>query len=112
MPNHLNDLEPFQLVKTYQALTHFRTGWNDNKDECHFSHSRYFTEKTIIAKPLYSKFSNDKKHKVLTWINTLLKQVKSYFDNNPNPAKVNVTDSTKDNFAHSLIVKEILVRNF
>ena len=40
LPDHLNDPELFELVK----------------NEC-----RYFTEKTIVAKPLDSKFSNDEK---------------------------------------------------
>ena len=57
----------------------------------------YFTEKTVIAKTLDSKFSNDKKKKLLTWRNTKLRKVKSYIDNNPNPAKENVIDPIKDN---------------
>ena len=40
MPDYLNDPELFDLVK----------------NEC-----QYFTEKTIVAKPLDSKFSNDEK---------------------------------------------------
>ena len=60
--------------------------------------SHYFTEKTIIAKPLDSKFSYEDKQEILS-------QVKSYIDNN---AKVNVIDPTKDNFTQPLSVKEIL----
>ena len=67
-----------------------------------------FTKKTIIGKPLYSKFSNDKQQEVLTWRNTLLSQIKRYIGNNLNPAKVNVIDPTKDNFTQPLNVKEIL----
>ena len=51
---------------------------------------------TIIAKPIVCKFSSGKKEEVLVWRNTLLRQVKSYIDNNLNPAKVNEIDSTKD----------------
>ena len=65
-------------------------------------------EKTIIAKPHDSKLSNDKKEEVLTQRNTLLKLVKSYIDNNLNPAKVNVIDPPKDNFTQSLSVQEII----
>ena len=37
---------------------------------------------TIIVKPLDPKFcSCDEKQKVLTWRNTLLRQVESYIDN-------------------------------
>ena len=69
---------------------------------------RYFAEKTIIAKPLDSLFNYNEKKEVLTWRNSLLKQVKSYIDNNLNPAKVNVIDLTKDNFTQPLSIKEIL----
>ena len=38
----------------------------------------------------------------------MLRSVKSYIDGNLNPTKVNVIDSTKDNFTQSLSVEEIL----
>ena len=47
-----------------------------------------------------------KSKKVLTWRNTLFWQVK--IDNNIYSAKVNVTDSTKDNFTQLPSIKEIL----
>ena len=36
------------------------------------------------------------------------KYIKSYIDNNLNPAKVNVIDPTRDNFTQPLSVREIL----
>ena len=38
----------------------------------------------------------------------MLRQVKSYIDNNTNPAKVNVIDPTKENITRPLSTKEIL----
>ena len=67
-----------------------------------------FTGETIIAKPLDSKFSVDKKQEVLTWRNTLIRQAKSCIDNNVNPAKVNVMNWAKDNFTQPLSIKEFL----
>ena len=96
----MKDPELFELVKNYQIHANSRTCQKYNKNECHFSYGRYFTKKIIIAKPLDSELSNDEKEEVLTWRNTLLKQVKSYIDNNLNPAKANVIDPTKDNFTH------------
>ena len=89
--------------KTYQVFTHSRTCWKNNKNECRFSYGHYFTEKTTIAKPLNSKFSNEDKQEILTWRNTLLSQVKSYIDNNLYPAKVNLTDATKEHFSQPLV---------
>ena len=105
LPDHLNDLELFDLLKTYQVHTHSRTCWKYNKNECHFSYGRCFTEKTIISKPLDSKFSNEEKQVILTWRNILLSQFRSYIDNNLYPAKVNVIDPTKYNFTQPLSVK-------
>ena len=61
-----------------------------------------------MAKPVNSKFSNDKKQEILTWGNTFLRPVTSYIDNNLNLKKVNVIDLTKDNCHQLLSVKEIL----
>ena len=109
MPDHLiNDLELSELIKTYQVHIHFKTCWKYNKNERRFSCGRYFMEKTIIAKPLDSKFSNEERQEILTWRNTLLSQVKSYIDNNLYHGKVNVIDPTKDNFIEPLSFKEIL----
>ena len=108
MPDHLNDPEVFELVKTYQVHTRSRTYRKYNKNECRFSYGRYFPGKTIIAKPLDSKFSNEKRQEILTWRNILLSQVKRYIDDNLYPAKVNVIDPTKGNFTQPPSVKEIL----
>ena len=108
LPDHLNYPERFELVQTYLVHAHSGTCWKYNKNECRFSYGQYFTEKTIIAKPLDSKFSNDEKQEILKWTNTSPRQVESYIDNNLNSVKVNVIDPTKDNFTQSLSVKEIL----
>ena len=67
-------------------------------------YGQYFTEKAIKAKPLDCKFNSDGKQGVITWTNTLLRQVKSYID----LSKVNVIDLTKGNFTQPLTIREIL----
>ena len=47
----------------------------------------FFTEKTIIAKPLDSELTNDEQQEVLAQRKTLLKEVKKYIDDNVNAAK-------------------------
>ena len=86
---YLNDSEHCVLPKTDQLHAHSRTCQKYNDNECRPSYGQYFTEKTTIAKSLDSLFGNDEKQKVLTWRYTLLKQVKSFIDNNLNSAKVN-----------------------
>ena len=108
LPDPLNDPELFELVKTYQVHAHSRNCWKYNKRECRFSYSRFFTEKTIIAKPLDSELTNDEKQEVLAWRKTLLKKVKKSIDDNLNPAKLNVIDPTKDNFTQPSSIQEIL----
>ena len=71
-----------------------------------FGFDQYFPRKRVIPKPFDSKLSISEKQEVLTWRNTLLKQFKSYIDNNLNPAKVNVIDPTKDNFTQQKSVKK------
>ena len=105
LPDPLNDPELFELVKTYQVHAHSRTCWKYN-NECRFSYGQFFTEKTILVKPLVSELNNDEKQEVLAWRKTLLKKVKNYIDENLNPAKVNVIDPTKDNFTQPLSIQE------
>ena len=107
-PDHFLSPEFFELVTTYQVHAHSRTYWKYNKNVCRFSYGWYFTEKTIIAKPLDCKISSDEKKGILTWRNALWKQVETYINNNLNPAKLNVIDQIKDNFTQPLSIKEIL----
>ena len=65
LPHHSNDPELVHLVKTYQVHAHSRT-CRKYKNEYRFLYGRYFTEKTIIAKPLDSKFNDNEKKEVLT----------------------------------------------
>ena len=67
LPSHLTDSELFELVKTYQVHPHSITCWKYNRNECRFSYGQHFTEKTIISKPLESKFNNDEKRDFLAW---------------------------------------------
>ena len=63
LPYPQNNSELFELVKTHQVHSHSRTCWKYNKNECRFSYGRFFTEKTIIAKPFDSEIGKDKKQR-------------------------------------------------
>ena len=38
LPDHLKDLELYELVKTYQVYVHSRIGWKYLKNKCRFSY--------------------------------------------------------------------------
>lgn len=61
-----------------------------------------------FVEPLNFKFFNDKKEEVLILRDNLLRQAKSYVDNNFNLTKFNVIDPTKDIFTQALSIKEIV----
>ena len=107
-PNIVNEAGYNELVKTSQVYGHTRICWKYNKNRCRIYYGHYVTENKIIAKPRHSKFINEEEQEVLTWRNILLRQAKSYIDNNLIPAKINVIDPIKDNFTLPLSVKEIL----
>ena len=49
LPDHESEPELFELVKLYQTDSHSRTCW---KYKCRFLHGRFFSDRTIISKPL------------------------------------------------------------
>ena len=108
LPDPLNDPELFELVKTYQVHAHSKICWKYKKNKCGFSYGRFFTEKTIIAKPRDPELTNDEKQELLAWRKTLLKKIKKYIDDNLNSVKTNVIDPTKNKFTQSLSIQEIL----
>ena len=102
----MNDLELFKFVKTNQVQARWRAVWKCSSNECWLSYVRHFHGKTIIAKPLRSKCSDDEKHVVLTWRNTLIKQVRSYII--IMLLLQSKYNRSKDNFIQPLSVKWIL----
>ena len=74
MPDHLKESELFDLVKNYQIHAHSSTCWKYNKNECCFLYGQYFTEMTIIAKPLDCKISNDERGFKMEKYNTKARQ--------------------------------------
>lgn len=70
----------------------------------------FYSDKTIIAKPLAAGKHVDEKNEILVWNKTLLKKVKSYIDNPLNYAKVNINDSKKEYVVQPLSIPENLVQ--
>ena len=52
MPNAQLTSELYDLVKTYQIHHHSKTCRKYKNEKCRFHFGRYFTDHTIIARPL------------------------------------------------------------
>ena len=78
----MNDPVLFQLVRISQINAHSRICWKYNKNKSRFFYCCYFNEKTVIAKPIHSKFSNEERQTSIKWSTVLLSQGKSYIDKN------------------------------
>ena len=85
----------FELVKLYQIHSHSRTCWKYKKNKCRFFYGRFFSDRTIISKPLDHSLDPEERQEILNSCKNLLEKVKKYVDEELNPAKVNVIDPEK-----------------
>ena len=108
LPDPSEQPDLYNFVKTYQIHTHSRTCWKYNKNKCRFHYGRYFTDRTIIAKPLPSDLNDDEKNEILVWRENILSKAKNYIDNHLFPAKRNIVDPSQDNFEQPPTIPEIL----
>ena len=96
----------FTLVKTFQIYSHSRTCWKYKKNKCRFSYGPFFSDRTIISKPLGDSLSSEQKSD----IKTVLGKVKEYINDKLYPAKVNVIDPNRENYQAPLTITEILLK--
>ena len=88
----------FTLVKTFQIYSHSRTCWKYKKNKCRFSYGPFFSDRTIISKPLGDSLSSEQKSDIMNWPRTVLGKVKEYINDKLYPAKVNVIDPSRENY--------------
>jgi len=105
-----SQVEPllFELVKTYQLHRHSKTCRKYRNTDCRFHFGKFFSERTIISEPLPESTSIEEKKTVLLLRNELLKKVRSYINENLNPAKRNFVDPNAENFTSVPPIDEIL----
>ena len=108
LPDPSEQPDLYKYVKTYQIHTHSRTCWKYKKNKCRFHYGRYFSDRTIIAKPLSSDLNSNEKDDLLVWRENILSKVKDYIDTNLSPVKRNIIDPTKDNFEEPPTISQIL----
>ena len=96
LPNVEEEPGLFELVKTYQLHRHSNTCKKYKNESCRFHFGRFFTEKTIIGKPLPGNLPEEERKNILAWRERILKKVKVFIDEELNPAKCNFYDKTRD----------------
>ena len=101
-----NDPQLHDLVKIYQIHRHSKTCRKYRNDKCRFHFGRYFTDRTIIAKPLVQSLSDLEKQTILTERKLLLTPVSEYINNKPR--KTNSLDTSRDDYNEPLSIIDIL----
>ena len=100
----------FELVKLYQIHSRSRACWKYKKIKGRFFYGRFFSERTIISKPLDPSLDPEERHEILDSRKSLLEKVKKYIDEELNLAKVNVIDLEKENYKLPLTIDEKLLK--
>ena len=108
LPDHETDAKLHDLVKTYQMHRHSQTCRKYKKDKCRFHFGRFFTDHTVIGKPLPNDLPLEEKNSILKRRQEILQPVSNYINNELNPAKVNVYDPNKGDYIKPLSIDEIL----
>ena len=92
----------------YQLHRRSKTCRKSKSRPCRFNFGRYFTVKTIIAKPLPLYLKDCEKADIMVESNRILTKVKEYIGKKIDPAKVNFYYRTKEDFVKTKSLTEIL----
>ena len=87
LPDPQTEHDLYVLVKTYQTHSHSRSCRKYKNVECRYNFGKFFTDHTIVSKPLPSSMSEFEKQKILEERHCVLSKVKDYIDNTLNPRK-------------------------
>ena len=101
LPDPVFSPELYKLVKTYQTHTHSKTGRKYKSLACRFNFGHFFTDKTIVAKPLSSEMDDLETSKVLQEREVILNKVKCFINEVLNPA--NNTQFNPDLNIHEIL---------
>ena len=108
LPDVENNTELHNLVKTYQLHRHSKTCRKYKNQNCRFHFGKYFTDQTIISKPLSDDLSDIEKQDILKSRDELLLKVKAYINSELNPANKNFFDSQAENYTEIKPIAQIL----
>ena len=76
----------FDLVKTFQIHRHTKACQRYKNVCCRFHSGKFFTDKTIVVETLPDEMPRNEKLAILEIENFILKKMKTYIDEELNPA--------------------------
>ena len=108
LPDPVHSPSLHNLVKTYQTHAHSKTFRKYRNMSCRFNFGHFFTEKTIIAKPLSEDMDRDEIYEVLKRRDVTLTKVKNFIDQylNPNDKTNYQSHMTTDDALQSLRIEK------
>ena len=101
LPNENEDPELYHLVKT-QVHQHSKSCRKYKNIDCRYGFGHFFSDKTLIARPLSKDISLETKAGILSNRSSILCKVKAYVDEFLNPNKVS--------YIHDITVSQILLQ--
>ena len=108
LPDQQENSALHNLVKTYQMHRHSHSCRKYKKDKCRFHFGRFFTSKTIVAKPLPESMPFEERSDILKNRRHILDSVLGYINTNLNPGIINVFDPSRDDYIKPPCIDEIL----
>ena len=93
LPNQDQDPELHDLIKTYQKHSHSKTCRKYRNVKCRFNFGQFFTNRTIVAKPISDNSDLEVKKNTMDRRKEILSLVKDKIDDVLNPSESNY-DST------------------
>ena len=94
LPNRENDCEFHDLVNMYQKHTHSKSCKKYRNIPCRFNFGQFFTNQTVVSKPLPDDMSDEQKVVVLKRRNEILCCVKEKINEKLDPSKPDYVSST------------------
>ncbi|KAL9977715.1 hypothetical protein ACROYT_G015152 [Oculina patagonica] len=100
LPDKANNSELHDLLITYQKHTHSRSCKKYKNIPCRFNFGQFFTDQTVVSKPLPDNIHHDEKELLLNKRNDILSAVKQKINEN--------LDSSKPNYNPNITEDDLL----